>query len=212
MSLKDERREYRYGRLDRAGLLESPFAQFDIWMQQAQTAGLSDATAMVLATVDAAGQPRQRTVLLKGISQQGLTFFTNLESTKARDMATNARVSVLFPWLALDRQVSVMGTVTAVPVTDAQAYFSSRPRDSQLAAWTSVQSQPIESRAILDAEFEATSARFSEQEIPMPEFWGGFYIAPIAWEFWQGGENRLHDRFRYSQGTKGAWNIERLSP
>ena len=212
MSLKDERREYRYGRLNRAGLLESPFAQFDIWMQQAQTAGLSDATAMVLATVDAAGQPRQRTVLLKGISQQGLTFFTNLESTKARDMATNARVSVLFPWLALDRQVSVMGTVNAVPVTDAQAYFSSRPRDSQLAAWTSAQSQPIESRAILDAEFEATSARFSGQEIPMPEFWGGFYITPIAWEFWQGGENRLHDRFRYSQGTKDTWIIERLSP
>ncbi len=212
MSLKDERREYRYGKLDRAGLLESPFAQFDIWMQQAQTAGLSDVTAMVLATVDAAGQPRQRTVLLKEISQHGLTFFTNLESTKAREMAANARVSVLFPWLALDRQVSVMGSVTSVPVADAQAYFSSRPRDSQLAAWTSAQSQPIASRAVLDAEFEATSARFSGQEIPMPEFWGGFHIAPIAWEFWQGGENRLHDRFRYSQGTKDTWIIERLSP
>jgi pyridoxamine 5'-phosphate oxidase len=212
MSLKDERREYRYGRLNRAGLLESPYAQFDMWMQQAQTAGINDATAMVLASVDAAGQPRQRTVLLKGIGQQGLTFFTNLNSTKAREMATNTRVSVLFPWLALDRQVSVMGTVTSVAVEDAQAYFHSRPRESQLAAWTSAQSQPIESRAVLDADFEAASERFKGQEIPMPEFWGGFYIAPTAWEFWQGGENRLHDRFRYSQGTNDAWIIERLSP
>jgi len=173
---------------------------------------MSDATAMVLATVDGAGQPRQRTVLLKGIDQRGLTFFTNLKSTKAREMAANAQVSVLFPWLEMDRQVSVMGTVTAIPVAEAQAYFNSRPRDSQLAAWASAQSQPIESRATLDAAFEVMGTRFSGQDIPMPEFWGGYIIAPVAWEFWQGGENRLHDRFKYSQAPSETWTIERLSP
>jgi pyridoxamine 5'-phosphate oxidase len=212
MSLKDERREYLRGRLDRPNLQDSPFDQLGGWLQQAQEAGLKDPTAMVLATVDATGQPRQRTVLLKDIDQQGLTFFTNLNSTKARDMTANPRVSVLFPWLALDRQVSVTGIVSAVSSVDSQAYFKSRPRDSQLAAWASAQSQPIPSRAVLDAAFEAARARYQGQEIPMPAHWGGYQITPLVWEFWQGGENRLHDRFTYVQGSSGNWEIQRLSP
>jgi len=212
MSLQDERREYRYGRLNRAGLHGSPATQFNRWLQQALDAGLSDATAMVLATVDAAGQPSQRTVLLKGLDDRGLQFFTHLTSAKARDIAVNARVSVLFPWLSMGRQVSVTATVTQLPVAEAEAYFHSRPRDSQLAAWASDQSQPVAARQVLDDEFAAMQETYAGREIPMPADWGGYCLAPSCWEFWQGGENRLHDRFRYTPAAAGSWQITRLAP
>jgi pyridoxamine 5'-phosphate oxidase len=212
MSLTDERREYLYGKLNRANLLAAPEDQFAGWMQQALGSTLDDPTAMVLASVDADGQPWQRTVLLKGQDKRGLVFYSNYESNKAQQMAGNSQVSVLFPWLVMDRQVIVIGVVRRLPTAESQAYFHSRPRDSQLAAWTSSQSQPVSSREVLQKSFVAMQERFGDDEIPMPEFWGGFAIQPRVWEFWQGGENRLHDRFRYTLDDAGQWDIARLSP
>jgi pyridoxamine 5'-phosphate oxidase len=212
MSLTDERREYRYAQLSRASLLAAPEDQFAGWMQQALDSTLPDPTAMVLASVDADGQPWQRTVLLKGQDERGLVFYSNYESNKAQQMAANSQVSVLFPWLVMDRQVIVTGTVRRLPKAESQVYFHSRPRDSQLAAWTSAQSQPVDSRQVLEENFTAMQQRFGDDEIPMPEFWGGFAIEPRVWEFWQGGENRLHDRFRYTLDGAEGWDINRLSP
>ncbi|MFT4633888.1 MAG: pyridoxamine 5'-phosphate oxidase [Candidatus Pseudothioglobus sp.] len=212
MSLTDERREYRYAQLSRASLLAAPEDQFAGWMQQALDSTLPDPTAMVLASVDAGGQPWQRTVLLKGQDERGLVFYSNYESNKAQQMAVNSQVSVLFPWLVMDRQVIVTGTVRRLPNAESQVYFHSRPRDSQLAAWTSAQSQPVDSREVLEENFTAMQQRFGDDEIPMPEFWGGFAIEPRVWEFWQGGENRLHDRFRYTRDGAEGWDINRLSP
>jgi len=212
MSLTDERREYLYGRLSRASLPAEPQEQFDGWMAQALASAMPDPTAMVLASVDAQGQPWQRTVLLKGLDERGLVFYTNYESGKAQQMAGNAQVSVLFSWLVMDRQVIVVGSVSRLSTAESQAYFHSRPRDSQLAAWTSSQSQPVSSRQVLEDKFLVMQQRFGDDEIPMPEFWGGFLIKPRVWEFWQGGENRLHDRFRYALKTPGEWGLVRLSP
>jgi pyridoxamine 5'-phosphate oxidase len=212
MSLTDERREYLYARLSRASLLAAPENQFGGWMQQALDSTMPDPTAMVLASVDAQGQPWQRTVLLKGQDERGLVFYSNYESNKAQQMAVNAQVSVLFPWLVMDRQVIVIGTVRRLPTAESQTYFHSRPRDSQLAAWTSAQSQPVRSRQVLEEKFVAMQQRFGDGEIPMPDFWGGFAIEPRVWEFWQGGENRLHDRFRYTLDAAKHWDIARLSP
>jgi pyridoxamine 5'-phosphate oxidase len=212
MSLTDERREYLYAQLNRASLLAAPEDQFAGWMQQALDSTLPDPTAMALASVDAKGQPWQRTVLLKGQDERGLVFYSNYESGKAQQMAGNPQVSVLFPWLVMDRQVIVVGTVRRLPRAESQVYFHSRPRDSQLAAWTSSQSQPVSSRQVLEDKFVAMQQRFGDDEIPMPEFWGGFAIAPRVWEFWQGGENRLHDRFRYTRNEAQGWDIVRLSP
>jgi pyridoxamine 5'-phosphate oxidase len=212
MSLTDERREYLYAQLNRDSLLAAPEDQFAGWMQQALDSSMPDPTAMALASVDVQGQPWQRTVLLKGQDERGLVFYSNYESGKAQQMAGNPQVSVLFPWLVMDRQVIVIGKVRRLPAAESQIYFHSRPRDSQLAAWTSSQSQPVSSRQVLEEQFVAMQQRFGDEEIPMPEFWGGFAIEPRVWEFWQGGESRLHDRFRYTRDGAEHWNIARLSP
>lgn len=211
MSLTDERREYLYGKLDRDSLQSSPLDQFEHWLAQARETTMADPTAMVLATADIEGRPSQRTVLLKGLGEKGLVFYTNFGSRKARQMQGNQQVSVLFPWLDMDRQVIVAGTVDKLPDAESKAYFQSRPRGSQLAAWTSVQSQPVESRQLLDEAFDATEHRFTDQAIPRPDFWGGYRITPNRWEFWQGGARRLHDRFVYEIAEDG-WRITRLSP
>ena len=211
MSLEDNRRQYDYGKLTRGSLSASPFEQFSVWMQQAIDANVQDPTAMSVATVSAEGKPWQRMVLLKDFDEGGFVFYTNLGSRKAQDIEGNAQVSLHFPWLLLDRQVIVGGRAERLPAAQVEKYFLSRPKDSQLAAWASKQSSPISSRQTLETQFSQVKAQFAEGDIPLPEFWGGFCVVPEEIEFWQGGENRLHDRFCFKHG-KAGWNIARLSP
>lgn len=211
MSLEDSRREYQYGRLRRETLKDSPFEQFNLWMEQAIHSDLSDPTAMCLATVNADGKPWQRTVLLKGMDQRGLMFYTNLGSRKAREMSVNPNVSLIFPWMRLDRQVIVGGQVERLTKTEVLGYFLKRPRGSQLAAWASQQSRQLSSRQVLEAQFMQMKEKFSAGDIPVPDFWGGYRVVPGEFEFWQGGENRLHDRFQYLRSGDG-WTISRLAP
>jgi pyridoxamine 5'-phosphate oxidase len=206
------RRDYRSGRLRRADLAADPFAQFKAWLDEACAAGVIEPNAMTLATVGADGQPLTRTVLLKGLDTDGFVFFTNLESRKAMQIAGNPKVSLLFPWLALERQVIITGRAEKVSVAETLKYFLLRPRDAQLAAWASRQSSVISSRKLLEMEWEHLKARFSAGEVPLPSFWGGYRVRPATIEFWQGGPNRLHDRFQYARQTNGAWTIERLAP
>ena len=211
MSLKDNRREYDYGTLSRDSLNENPFTQFSLWMDQAIEADIIDPTAMSVATVGEGGKPWQRMVLLKGFDERGFVFYTNLGSRKATDIATNPHVSLQFPWLQLDRQVIVGGSAEALSESEVSDYFYSRPLSSQLAAWASQQSSPIASRAALEAQFEAVKQKFSSGNVTVPDFWSGFRVVPEEFEFWQGGENRLHDRFSF-QRQEHQWNISRLSP
>jgi pyridoxamine 5'-phosphate oxidase len=211
MRLEDNRRQYDYGKLTRGSLSASPFEQFSVWMQQAIDANVQDPTAMSVATVSAEGKPWQRMVLLKDFDEGGFVFYTNLGSRKAQDIEGNAQVSLHFPWLLLDRQVIVGGRAERLPAAQVEKYFLSRPKDSQLAAWASKQSSPISSRQTLETQFSQVKAQFAEGDIPLPEFWGGFCVVPEEIEFWQGGENRLHDRFCFKR-DKAGWNIARLSP
>lgn len=211
MSLEDNRREYRYGKLDRDTLSDSPYDQFETWMTQAVDAGIQDPTAMTVSTVDGSGRPWTRVVLLKGFDETGFYFYTHLGSRKARDIAGNAHVCLHFPWLAMDRQVIVGGTATTLSAVRSSAYFATRPRESQLAAWVATQSTPVESREYLDRQFREIGERFADEPVPMPENWGGFQVVPSVWEFWQGGEFRLHDRFVYAPDGD-AWTITRLAP
>jgi pyridoxamine 5'-phosphate oxidase len=210
--LEDLRREYTQGGLHRKDLKDSPLDQFNLWLQQAIDAGLSDPTAMSVATVDSHGQPSQRIVLLKHLDQRGFVFFTNYGSNKARELAENSKISLLFPWVELDRQVIVKGIAEKIPTSESLSYFLSRPKESQLAAWASRQSQRISSRQLLEAQFIKMKEKFAHGEIPFPDFWGGFRIIPSHIEFWQGGTMRLHDRFMYALDDQQQWQIERLSP
>jgi pyridoxamine 5'-phosphate oxidase len=211
MSLEDSRREYQHGRLRRESLKDSPFEQFNLWMDQAIHSDLSDPTAMCLATVNAEGKPWQRTVLLKGMDERGLMFYTNLGSRKAREMSGNPNVSLIFPWMRMDRQVIVGGQVERLTKTEVLSYFLKRPRGSQLAAWASQQSRRLSSRQALEAQFIQMKEKFAAGDIPVPDFWGGYRVVPGEFEFWQGGENRLHDRFQYLRSDNG-WVISRLAP
>lgn len=206
------RREYSQGHLTEESLLSDPYSQFNQWMGDAVKAGLPDPTAMTVASVDGQGQPSQRIVLLKDVIDGGFVFYTNLGSRKAQDLMTNSKVSLHFPWHILERQVHVRGTASLVARDEVQKYFSSRPISSQLAAWTSKQSQPIDSREALLARFEETKNTFSNKDIPAPEFWGGFKVAPQEIEFWQGGDHRLHDRFVFSRENSADWSVQRLMP
>lgn len=205
------REEYRRKALDREHLQPDPLDQFKQWFAEAQSAGLKEPNAMVLATVDAAGQPWTRTVLLKKLDARGLVFFTNFESRKAAHMAANARVSACFLWLDLERQVSVNGVAERISTAESLAYFVSRPLGSRLGAWSSRQSSVIRSRSLLEAKLEEMKRKFADGEVPLPSFWGGYRIQPSSWEFWQGRQSRLHDRFLYSKNND-SWEIERLQP
>ena len=209
---EDYRREYVAGGLKLEELDPDPVAQFEGWLKQAVDAGLSDPTAMALSTIDEEGRPWQRIVLLKGLSDQGFVFYTNFSSNKAAAIAAEPRVSLLFPWNELDRQVIVGGTAQRMSLAESAKYFLSRPRESQIAAWASRQSRPVAGRAMLEAEVKKIRDRFADGEIPMPDFWGGFRIKPERIEFWQGGEHRLHDRFRYEADADGKWSINQLQP
>lgn len=210
-SIADIRREYSKGQLRRRDLPAEPIALFSTWLAQASAAQLVDPTAMCVATVDETGQPYQRIVLLKEYDEQALTFYTNLGSRKAQHLAHNAKISLYFPWHALDRQVMFLGVAEKVPVMKALTYFATRPRDSQLGAWASEQSCRISTRGLLEAKFLEMKQKFKQGEIPLPNFWGGYAVNFHTVEFWQGGEKRLHDRFLY-QRNGASWNIDRLAP
>ena len=212
MLFSDYRRQYTLGGLRRADLAEDPVAQFVAWQDQAIAAGLADPTACVLATQQPDHTMRQRMVLMKGVDARGLVFYTNHESRKAAALAECDQASMLFPWNELDRQVSVSGAVERASEEESDAYFASRPRDSQLGAWASAQSQKIENREALMQQLADVSARFGEDEIPRPPHWGGYRLVPVSWEFWQGGENRLHDRFKYTRSDDDNWLVARLQP
>jgi pyridoxamine 5'-phosphate oxidase len=195
-------------------MADNPMEQFARWMADAAEV-LPEPTAMVLATVSAQGLPRARTVLLKRHSQQGFTFYTNMTSRKGQDLAANPRACVVFPWFAMQRQVTAEGPVTMMTKEQSEPYYRSRPRGSQLGAWASRQSTVLESRKQLDERAAELERRWPEGSvIPMPDFWRGYLLAPETVEFWQGGQYRLHDRLRYrrSTGNDGEWVIERLSP
>ncbi|WP_341771052.1 pyridoxamine 5'-phosphate oxidase [Pseudomaricurvus hydrocarbonicus] len=211
MDIDQVRRDYLQGGLKYEDLAADPIDQFERWLQQAIDAGMEDPTAMTVATVNADGQPSQRIVLLKQVDRAGFVFYTNYESHKAQDIAVNPLVSLHFPWHALERQVKICGKAEKVSLTESLKYFSSRPEESQLAAWASAQSRPVSSRQLLMQQFNAMKDKFKQGKIPLPDFWGGYRIVPSSIEFWQGGAHRLHDRFQYTR-TDSGWEIQRLAP
>lgn len=204
------RQEYTSQGLRREDLDPDPIAQFQKWFEQARTAGILEPNAMTLSTADAAGCVSSRTVLLKAYDQRGFVFFTNYGSRKARQIAENAQVSLLFPWLALERQVAVLGKAERISHAESLRYFMSRPRGSRIGAWVSDQSRVVTSRKLLEDKFHQMMEKFRDGQIPLPDFWGGYRVEPVSFEFWQGGASRLHDRFFYTGG--GPWVIERLQP
>jgi len=196
--------------LRRADLAADPIEQFAIWFTEAERE-VPLAEAMTLATVDSAGAPDARMVLLKGFGPDGFRFFTNYESAKGGQLEGGGRAAIILYWRELDRQVRARGAVERVPELDSDAYFATRSRDSQLGAWASPQSEPLESREELDARLAEVSGRYAGQDIPRPPRWGGYLLRPDSIEFWQGQVGRLHDRFCYTRRAEG-WRIERLGP
>lgn len=216
-NVADERREYTHnGRLHRVDLPSDPLTLFTSWLKKAYEARLVDPTAMCVATVDSDGQPFQRVVLLKDYGDRGMVFYTNLESRKALHLAKNSRISLLFPWHELDRQVIFLGKAERLATEEVKNYFTRRPRDSQIAAWVSHQSASIANRGVLESQFIELEKKFRSSDVPVPDFWGGFRVVFDSVEFWQGGTQRLHDRFVYQrkkdlEGTRD-WKIYRLAP
>jgi pyridoxamine 5'-phosphate oxidase len=235
MSIADIRRDYNLAGLRRSDLDADPIVQFRRWFDQAAGAraggqlrgaairiykallGLGsaeriDVNAATLATVDAEGRPSARVVLLKGVDERGFIFFTNYDSRKGREIEGNPNVAMVFYWPDQERQVCIAGAASKVPRAESEAYFKSRPRGSRLAAWASRQSEVLENRAVLESQWRELQGKYPGEDVPMPPNWGGFVIAPVRIEFWQGRPSRLHDRFRYLKQTDGKWLVERLSP
>jgi pyridoxamine 5'-phosphate oxidase len=205
------RREYADAGLHEADLAADWWSMFDRWFAEAQQAGLYEPNAMVVTTVAADGSPAARMVLLKGVSERGFVFFTNLASRKGTELAGNDRCALLFPWHPLERQVRVDGVASVLPREDVEAYFATRPRGSQLGAHASHQSRPVAGRAELVAAYDEVSARFEGRDVPVPDDWGGYLVVPEAVEFWQGRPGRMHDRLVY-RSEPGGWRAERLAP
>ena len=198
--------------LEREDLDNDPVKQFDEWIRQAVALDTPDPNAMTLATVDKNDRPSCRTVLLKYFDDHGFVFFTNLSSIKARQIGENENVALLFFWPELGRQVSIRGCAERVSSQEALRYFLTRPRGSQIGAWVSAQSSVISSRSLLEEKFAEIKQKFSDREVPIPSFWGGYRVVPYEIEFWQGRKNRLHDRFLYTKKDEVDWLIERLAP
>jgi pyridoxamine 5'-phosphate oxidase len=215
--LRAMRLAYNRGTLVEADLAPNPLAQFRQWLADAVAEGIVEPNAMVLSTVSAEGVPSARTVLLKEADARGFAFYTNLTSRKGRELEATRRAACVFPWLPLHRQVVVVGTTIEVSRDEAADYFASRPHGSRLGAWASRQSEVIDNRAVLDDRHAQMLERFPD-DVPLPDFWGGWIVVPESVEFWQGRESRLHDRLRYRRVREGglddagAWVVERLSP
>jgi pyridoxamine 5'-phosphate oxidase len=212
MAIPDLRKEYTLGGLNEADLDPDPLRQFQKWFDQAVSAQVVEPNAMVLATADRAGKPSTRVVLLKGVDARGFSFFTNYDSRKGRELAENPRASLTFFWGELERQVCIAGTVTKLSREESAAYFKTRPRGSRLAAWASQQSAVVPSRQELEQRMEAAEARYPGDDVPLPQYWGGYALAPERIEFWQGRPSRLHDRLCYVKQSDGSWRVQRLSP
>jgi pyridoxamine 5'-phosphate oxidase len=213
MAIADLRRDYRARALTERDADPDAIDQFRRWLDEAVRAELLDATAMTLATVNADGTPDARVVLLKDVTADGFTFYTNYESTKAAQLAATPQACLVFFWAELERQVRVTGAVSRAAAATSDAYFASRPLDSRLGAWASPQSRVIPSRAVLESAMAETAARFAGGDVPRPTHWGGYVVAPSVVEFWQGRPNRLHDRLRYRRAADASsWTIERLAP
>jgi pyridoxamine 5'-phosphate oxidase len=235
MALADIRREYNLAGLRRTDLDDDPIAQFKAWFDQASGARASgrlrkffislykrlllvtgteptEINAATLATADKQGRPSARVVLLKGVDDRGFIFFTNYASRKGHELAENPNASLVFYWSGQERQICVAGQASKLPRVESEAYFKSRPKGSRLAAWASHQSEVVAGRAPLEARMKELQAKYPGDDVPMPEYWGGYVLSPTRIEFWQGRPNRLHDRFRYTKEADKSWKIERLSP
>ena len=211
MDLTFIRQGYKNMGLDKEDLNADPIVQFESWFEEAKKAEPLP-TAMSLATVNNIGDPTVRTVLLKLFDKKGFVFFTNYKSRKADHITDKPNVAVLFNWVALERQVSITGVAEKIKTKESIKYFMSRPRGSQLGAWVSDQSSVFSSRKILEMKLEEMKSKFSDGEIPLPDFWGGYRIIPKTFEFWQGRPNRLHDLFLYSKQSDESWQIDRIAP
>jgi pyridoxamine 5'-phosphate oxidase len=213
MDYLGDHQDYGQQALDEAHLHSDPLQQFSLWLSEAEQAGIFEPNAFVLGTVSAEGKPTARTVLLKGVNADGFFFATNYQSRKGHDIAEGAAVSMVFGWYSQYRQVLVEGFAARVEPAESDAYFDTRPRDSQISAWASAQSQPVANRATLDGLYEERRQQFAQGDIPRPEFWGGYRIVPTRIEFWKGRSNRMHDRLEFSRlGPEAPWSVRRLQP
>ncbi len=204
--------DYRSDGFDVGDLAATWFEQLAAWLADAEAAGVSEANAMVLATATEDGRPASRTVLCKGLDARGIVFYTNYTSAKSHDLRATRYASATFPWYLQHRQVHVRGPVEMVEPAETLAYWTSRPRGSQLGAWASAQSAPVRDRRVLDDSLAGITQRFGDDPVPVPPHWGGWRIAPEQVEFWQGRTNRMHDRLRFEQGRDRGWTVRRLAP
>lgn len=211
-SLAELRQEYALGALNKADVDPDPLQQFQRWLTAAINAQLPEPNAMTLATADRTGRPYARVVLLKECDANGFVFFTNYRSDKGRQLAESPHAALVFLWLELERQVRIEGVVRQIPSAESEAYFCTRPRESRLGALISRQSQVVADRRILDERFQQVEAQYPDDNIPMPNHWGGYRVQPEMLEFWQGRHGRMHDRLRYRRHADGSWLLERLEP
>ena len=211
-SLEALRQKYSEEGLDHTSLSADPLLQFQTWYQQAIDSGISEPNGMCLATASNSAAPSLRTVLMKSYDKNGFIFYTNFGSRKAKQIAENNQVSLIFPWISLHRQVIIEGTAEKISTAESMKYFATRPRGSKLGAWSSQQSEVISTRSMLDAKLDEIKNKFAKGDIPLPSFWGGYRVKPMRIEFWQGRQHRLHDRFLFTLTAAGSWKAERLSP
>ncbi len=212
MDLSDFREEYLKDTLSRKDMAPTPQEQFDLWFKQALESGIAEPNAMSVCTATPTGRPSQRTVLLKYYDARGFVFFTNYKSRKSQEIEQNPQVSMMLPWVTLERQVIVYGRAEKISRAETLKYFLTRPRESQLGAWVSQQSQVISTRKLLLTKLAEMKKKFSNGEVPLPDFWGGYRIVPQEVEFWQGGAGRVHDRILYSLHADNSWELTRLQP
>ncbi len=217
MDLLNRHEDYGQESLDETHLLGDPIEQFKIWLREAEAAEIYEPNAFVLGTVDETHHPRTRTVLLKGVDERGFFFATNYLSRKGEAVAANNNVSATFGWYSMYRQVLIQGIAEKAVAAESDEYHASRPHDSQVAAWSSQQSQPIDTRTALDAQYDQALAKFENTDVPRPDYWGMYRIIPTRIEFWKGRTNRMHDRIEFvrkvdNDGVASEWEVQRLQP
>jgi len=212
LSLEALRLKYGEEGLDHNRLHADPLRQFETWFQQAVDSGMSEPNGMCLATATTSAAPSLRTVLMKSYDQNGFIFYTNFGSRKAKQLAENKQVSLIFPWISLHRQVIIEGSAEKISTAESMKYFATRPRGSKLGAWSSHQSEVLSTRSMLEAKMDEIKTKFAKGDIPLPSFWGGYRVKPTRIEFWQGRPHRLHDRFLFTLTEEKSWRVERLAP